>query len=499
MHITLLSKHIDTNRHRGVRSGQRLLLLLLTACLPLFASAAKQPKSGFDYVMKMNRSALSVVDSTVIVSLQMTAIQDVPSPHSVVLVPELTDTLSGRKVTFPMVFINSRNQQIYFDRHLKTVYPDALAYQKKKGKNLDIEYLRSVKYEPWMEKAVLKLKKQDCACDHPREQSEMVVAQLDNTPPVINLFPVYLLPPADTTVKVREEHGSAYLCFVVNKWDIKPDYMNNPVELQKIHNSVNLVKNDSDVTIRKMTIEGYASPEASYEHNRMLSEKRTEALKSYLQKTNIAKDIQIEANGRGENWEGFIKALRDSSNIPQCSTLLSIATSDLSPDEKERKMRKETPEGFQYVLKNIFPALRCTNYTVVYTVRPFTIEESERVFETRPANLNLNEIYKLAGKYANDEEKYYSIIRKAYMLYPNDSYINLTMSFLAIRKESADEAAEYLQKVHDCPEKTMNEGLVAWLKGDTDKARQLVEQARQQGVKQAVQQLEEFAKLKSKK
>jgi hypothetical protein len=179
--------------------------------------------------------------------------------------------------------------------------------------------------------------------------------------------------------------------------------------------------------------------------------------------------------------------------------LLSIATSDLSPDEKERKMRKETPEGFQYVLKNIFPALRCTNYTVVYTVRPFTIEESERVFETRPANLNLNEIYKLAGKYANDEEKYYSIIRKAYMLYPNDSYINLTMSFLAIRKESADEAAEYLQKVHDCPEKTMNEGLVAWLKGDTDKARQLVEQARQQGVKQAVQQLEEFAKLKSKK
>jgi DNA-binding phage protein len=298
---------------------------------------------------------------------------------------------------------------------------------------------------------------------------------------------------------VREEHGSAYLCFVVNKWDIKPDYMNNPVELQKIHNSVNLVKNDSDVTIRKMTIEGYASPEASYEHNRMLSEKRTEALKSYLQKTNIAKDIQIEANGRGENWEGFIKALRDSSNIPQCSTLLSIATSDLSPDEKERKMRKETPEGFQYVLKNIFPALRCTNYTVVYTVRPFTIEESERVFETRPANLNLNEIYKLAGKYANDEEKYYSIIRKAYMLYPNDSYINLTMSFLAIRKESADEAAEYLQKVHDCPEKTMNEGLVAWLKGDTDKARQLVEQARQQGVKQAVQQLEEFAKLKSKK
>jgi len=159
-------------------------------------------------------------------------------------------------------------------------------------------------------------------------------------------------------------------------------------------------------------------------------------------------------------------------------------------------MRREAPEGFNYVVKNVFPALRCTNYTVIYTVRPFTLEESERVFETRPINLNLNEIYRLADKYANNEEKYYSIIRKAYMLYPNDSYINLTLAFLAIKRGAADEAAEFLQKVNNCPEKTMNEGLVAYLKGDMAKARQLVEQARQAGVKQAEAQLAEFAKIK---
>jgi len=482
----------------------KTLGLLMAACLPAMMLAmpddgkTEDATKAYEYVMTINRSAMAVVDSNVVVSLQMTAIQDIPATQSVVIVPELIDTTTLRKIEFPLIFINSRNQQIYFDRYLNEEYPDALALRKHRGVNLDIDYLRTVKYEPWMDQAVLKLRKQSCACDNWKSRGEMIVASFAKEEPVIDLFPVYLLPPADNTVKVREERGSAYLCFEVNKWNIKPDYMTNPQELMKIHNSVNVVKNDSDVTIRKMTIEGYASPEGNYNHNLMLSEKRTEALKKYLEVTNIARGIRIEASGKGENWTGFMKYLREQTNIPQHSRLLTIANSNLSPDEKERQMRRETPEGFSYIVKNGFPSLRCTNYTVIYTVRPFTLEESERVFETRPVNLNLNEIYRLADKYASNQEKYYSIIRKAYMLYPNDSYINLTMAYLAIKKGAADEAAEYLAKVKDCPEKTMNEGLVAWLKGDTATAKQLVEEARQKGVKEAVRQLEEFGKLKQK-
>ena len=42
----------------------------------------------------------------------------------------------------------------------------------------------------------------------------------------------------------------------------------------------------------------------------------------------------------------------------------------------------------------------------------------------------------------------------------------------------------------------MDEGLVAWLKGDLNKAVQLVEKAKSQGVPEASRQLEEFKKLK---
>ena len=489
----------QTYSHNGSSTYRQLKLLLLLLLLPVAAGASRtQPPTKYDYIMTVNRSALAIVDSNVVVSLQLTAIQDVPMAQSVVLSPELIDTTTSRKVELPLIFLNSRNQQIYFDRNLKSKYPDAVVLRKKKGQNLTVNYLRTVKYESWMENAVLKLRRLSCACNKQKVRGEDIVAtfQKEKVAPQIELYPVYLLPPADNSVKVREEKGSAYLCFVVNKWDILPDYMSNPEELQKIHNSVNIVKSDSNVTITRMTIEGYASPEGAYKHNITLSENRTAALKQYLQRSGIAKGIRLEAKGKGENWDGFVKQLKEDSITTGRDILLRIANSNLSPDEKEAQMRKEASAAYKYYLDNVFPKLRCTNYTVEYTVRPFTIEESEIVFETRPINLNLNEIYRLADKYANDRQKYYSIIRKAYLLYPNDSYINLTMAYLSIQRGIVEAAEEHLSKVNDCPQKTMNEGLVAYMKGDLERAIQLVEQANKQGVPEAAKQLQEFKKLK---
>ena len=484
-------------RHRRIASVR--LLLLLLALLPFVGTATLRAGADkYDYVMSIDRSAVAVVDSNVVVSLQLTAIQDVPTRLSVILSPELIDTVSQRALELPMIFINSRNQQIYFERTLRKEYPDAMAFRKRKGEDLHIDYLRTVKYEPWMENAVLKLRKLSCACERRSVRGDDVVATFKHEVPQISLHPVYLLPPADNSEKIREEKGSAYLCFVVNKWDILPDYMNNPTELQKINNSVNFVRSDSNVTIRKMTVEGYASPEGRQSHNIMLSEKRTEALESYLQRTGMTKGIRMEAYGRGENWDGFLKYLREHSDVPQHSRILSIATnSRLTPDEREAAMRREAPEGYRYCLHNIFPSLRCTNYTVEYIVRPFTLEESELVFETRPINLNLNEIYRLAGKYSDNQEKYYAIIRKAYLLYPNDSYINLTMACLALKRGDTDEAEEFLTKVVDCPQKTMNMGIIAYLRGDLNRAMELVDEASRLGVPEAAQQLAEFQKLKN--
>lgn len=64
-------------------------------------------------------------------------------------------------------------------------------------------------------------------------------------------------------VKSREMSCEAFLDFVVSKTDIKPDYMNNPTELKKISSMLAEVKNDTAITIRGISVIGYASPEGA--------------------------------------------------------------------------------------------------------------------------------------------------------------------------------------------------------------------------------------------
>ena len=70
------------------------------------------------------------------------------------------------------------------------------------------------------------------------------------------------------------------------------------------------------------------------------------------------------------------------------------------------------------------------------------------------------------------------------------------MAYLSIERGIAEDAEEYLNKVSDCPEKTMNMSLVYYLKGDIDNAIRLAKAASQQGVKEAEMQLEEYSKFK---
>lgn len=429
-------------------------------------STMNSVSAHLSYVMNIENAKVEVINNNVVVSLQILARQDVPARQSVILVPELQDTVGDNYVNFPVIYINSRNQQIFYEREISRYITDAYAVRKYHDKDLYIDYLRSVPYEPWMETAVLKLRALSCGCNISTPRGDEVLCRLRETKSDVQLYPEFRVPVAEVE-KVREEKGSAYLRFLTDKWDIRPDYMNNPEELKKIYATIDLVKNDPNVSIRRMTIHGYASPEGNLAHNQTLSENRTNSLRDYISNLGMFGNLKIIASGNGENWVDFIEALKHHKNMPQYDKLMSIVGSDIGYDEKEAMMRRDAPEAFRYCLDNIFPSLRCTKYAVEYTVRPFTLEESEEIFEKRPINLSLNEIYRLAEKYSDNAERYDQIMQKASLLYPSDPYVNLTMAYLAINRKDASSAERYLQNVPDeWPEKRLNMSIVSYLQGN---------------------------------
>lgn len=88
--------------------------------------------------------------------------------------------------------------------------------------------------------------------------------------------------PVTEKVKNREIQVECFLDFEVNKVDIRPEYMNNPVELTKIHTAIDDLKSDKSIEVQRLEIIGYASPEGTLAVNKRLSEGRAMALRRYL-------------------------------------------------------------------------------------------------------------------------------------------------------------------------------------------------------------------------
>ena len=147
----------------------------------------------------------------------------------------------------------------------------------------------------------------------------------------------YVAPEVETH-KYRQLSGSAFVDFPVSETVIYPDYRGNAQELAKIRATLDNVFGDADVTIKSISIKGFASPESPYDNNRRLASGRTEALKQYVHDLYDFPNDLILTDFEPQNWA----SLRDSvaaSSLAHKSEILAIIDSDREPDNKEWKIK----------------------------------------------------------------------------------------------------------------------------------------------------------------
>ena len=94
---------------------------------------------------------------------------------------------------------------------------------------------------------------------------------------------------------------------------IHETYSNNATELNKITQTIDAIRNDSNVTITHISIHGYASPDGPYQLNERLSCERTQALKEYVCRLYTFNPTDIHTSHTPEDWEGFEALLTDTT------------------------------------------------------------------------------------------------------------------------------------------------------------------------------------------
>ncbi|MCH5311017.1 MAG: hypothetical protein J1E57_03560 [Prevotella sp.] len=337
-----------------------------------------------------------------------------------------------------------------------------------------MDYSQTVPYAEWMNGSQLYLRRSEYGCCRKLllEWAEPLAnyRELKYSP----MFR-YVRPVADAT-KTRELSGRAFVDFVVNRTEINPSYRNNVYELNKIISTIDSVRSDKDITVKRITIKGFASPEGSYANNIRLAKGRTESLKQYVRKLYHFSNDFISTDYEPEDWAG----LRDyvvKSNIANRDGILAIIDSNLEPDPKNSKIQSTYPVQYAFLLKEVYPALRHSDYTIEYTIRTYNdINEIRQIMATAPQKLSLNEMFLLAQSYEPGSDEYNNVFDTAVRMYPNDETANVNAANSAMSRGDIVTATRYLSKAGNGNEAIYARGVLAALQGDNATAVQMFSQ-----------------------
>lgn len=459
-------------------------IFLASLLLPFMAVAGVKYSES-----DLNVSDVNVVKNqqTVNVSMHMDYTKfPLSSNQELVVTPMIKN--ASQSVQLPSVIFAGKNRY-YSHKRNADEYPDVPVMRN--GSKAIFDYNASTAYQPWMNQSNLIINYQIRGCCG-SDQADFAfdTKQLQFTPPQYTADFLYI-PPVAERVKTRQETGTAYIDFVVNKTAILPDYHNNKSELAKITNTINSVKDDPDITLKSMEIKGYASPEGGYENNVRLAKGRTEALEQYVQKLYSFPAGFIKTSSDPANFQGLVAWL-DTNSIDNKGAILDIINSNLEPQPKNSKIKSSYPKQYAWLLEHVYPSLRKSDYKIDYTVKSYTdVQEIINVMQTAPNKLSLSEFYLAAQSMKPGSKEFNNVFDTAVKMYPEDQVANLNAANSAMQRGDLVSAATYLAKAGNSQEATYARGVLAALNKDYKTAASIFSQLRNlQQAQNALNQIE---------
>ena len=411
---------------------------------------------------------------------------DVPSNRYRAFTPVIRSTDGQHEQRMKTLIVSGRRQNIVFERDgIDPLYADnCVNLRRQNGTPQTYNYSDAVQNQSWFRDASVYVECDLCGCGD-RMKNEQAFLKRLLPPDPYDLIMLTDVVPAPQK-KERNLHGSAYITFVVDKWEVKPDYMDNRRELRKITDTLDVMVADPNVSVRQVKIHGFASPESPYEHNRMLATNRAKALTDYVRQLyNLPASVFAPAEATPENWEGLRHAVAgmDDQTLPHRQEILSIIDdASLQPDPKEWRIKSRYTAEYQYLLREVYPGLRRSDYDISFNFSDFTLEQAKEIYKKRPYQLSLRELWDVAQTMEPNSPEYNKVLQQAVNIYPDDPVANLNLANVAIRQKDLLKAETLLEHAGNSAEALNARAVLAILQQRYADAERLLNQAAQLGL-----------------
>lgn len=387
-------------------------LLLCGMCIPAFAQTGHLTgvRVTTDDIKKNGREVhvKFVLDITDL---------HVKRQESVQLYPVVVAKESGRSLELPSVVLDGRvRAKVHRREKLLTGFAKTdgakIVLRRSNGKVQQVEYSAVIPYEEWFGAAQLVLREQTtgCAeCDKGMEETPVKSTFLQLFRP---RYTVAFVPPLKEPVKMRNEVKVARLNFRQDSHRINPAFKRNRRELDSVRHSIDLVKENDNLTIAGIYVTGYASPEGHYAYNERLSRRRAENFVRYVQKETEVEERLWHVAWHGEDWEGLRLELDKFPRLLKQKEVIAVVEACKGDLEAcEQRFKDEfPPEVYQRLLNEVYPPLRRNEYRIEYEVRNFNLEEARKQLYINPRLLSVEEMYQVAESYGVDTPKYGEVL-----------------------------------------------------------------------------------------
>lgn len=466
--------------------------LAARCCATAFAAGAPAPKV-YDLAVAVDDAAGKV---SVDIDLAMSDIK-LKGDQEMLLTPLIINNAGTDTLELDPIVVCGRNRWFYYVRQgVLDVNPDARIYRAGKADHVHITDV--VPFEPWMGKSTVELRQDAATCCNTPEpvpgtspHGFTELARIDTERPAL-IDEYVFAPPVDDAPVEKNLEGKAFVSFVVNRTELKPDYMVNRREIAKIINTIDYVRNDKDAVITGIHIKGFASPEGPYSNNIRLAKGRTatltEYVKDYSRKHFNLPDSIISNSFNPEDWPGLRSYITDSLDfdIKHRREILTLIDSDIEPDLKDRMIKTEYPDDYKVILKEIYPWLRHSDYTVKYRIKVYTdIKELNRLYASDASRLRPVDFYTVAAQYPEGSPKYLEVMKKAVETYPDDPMLNLNAANIELMAGNYDRAQSHLHKAGKSPQASFARGVLAAKRGDYAEAEREFKKAKEAGIVKA--------------
>lgn len=463
------------------------LLFLATAIAAQTTIFLPAKKGEVDTRLKVNNWQVTTTEGkTVLTADFILDSLEVASNRFRAFTPVLVSRDSTQQQRLKSLLVTGRRQEIVFERDgIDGIY----AYNNERVRRLvgqpqTYSYTDAVDRQDWHSGADLWLECDLCGCGDSKDFGQAFLGTLEKPDPYDLIRLADIVPAA--AKKDRSLHGTAYITFVVNKWDMKPDYMNNRRELRKITDTLDVMVADPNVSVRQIKIHGWASPESPYEHNKMLAENRAKSLTEYVkQQYKLPAEVFAPAEATPENWIGLRKAVEemDETVLPHKEQILAIiGDMSLQPDPKEWKIKQQYPAEYKYLLQNVYPGLRRSDYEISFNFSDFTLEQAKDIYKKKPYQLSLREMWDVAQTLEPNSPEYNRMMQTAVNIYPDDPQALVNLANVAIRQKDLLKAESLLERAGDSAEALNSRAVIAILQQRYDDATSLLQQAAAKGL-----------------